>query len=92
MALLKTLLDDRTGVGASYWRIGPVFTLDASAGKVFGRLDGYLSQEARAEGKQPLGLRMIPIETSVQMGTHDQRARMYAAAKLLPEFDGSTDV
>ena len=92
MALLKTLLDDRTGVSASYWRVGPVFTLDASAGKVFGRLDGYLSQEARAEGKQPLGLRMFTIETTIQSGTHDQRAGLYAAAKLIPEFVGSTDV
>jgi len=90
MALSKSI-DTQVGVDATYWRIVRV-DVDLKARKVWFMLDGYVSQLARTEGKEPL--RQLPLTVDIEEGVEPEdlgRAQLYAYAKTQELFDGAED-
>jgi hypothetical protein len=88
MALNKAV---STGFGndAEYWKIANV-TEDYIAGCLSVVMAGYLSSEARLASAQPAMRR--DIRFSGEGFTHDMdRAAIYTALKLLPDWAGATD-
>ena len=90
MALTKSI-DTQVGVEATYWRIVRV-DVDLKIRKVWFMLDGYVSQLARTEGKEPL--RQLPLTVDLEEGVEPEdlgRTQLYAYAKTQELFDGAED-
>lgn len=63
MALAKAISVNDTGVEAGYWRIA-AFNIDFLVNKTTITLAGYVSLEARNEGKKPIMLKTVVWEGS----------------------------
>ena len=88
MALLKSI-EAEVGVSAVYWNIG-IAHEDFKSQKCDLTLYGYVSQESRQAGKQPLSVMPMAIVDEDYVAGAD-RAALYSIIKLKPEFEGSED-
>lgn len=91
MALSKSI-DTEVGAAATYWRIVRV-NVDLIERTVWFLLDGYVSQQAREDGKSPIKQQplTVPLEEGVQPEDLG-RTELYAFAKTQDAFDGAADV
>jgi hypothetical protein len=89
MALLK-LIAAEVGVHASYWNIG-VVQEDFKSQKTDVTLHGYVSQETRQAGKQPLSVMVVHFIGADYVAGAD-RAHLYSVIKQKPEFVDSSDI
>ena len=88
MALLKSI-EAEVGVSAVYWNVGLAHE-DFKSQKCDLTLYGYVSQEARLAGKQPLSVMQMQVIGAEYVAGAD-RAALYAIIKQKPEFEGSED-
>jgi len=88
MALIKSI-DTEFGIPVVYWNIG-AFQEDFKGRGTEVTCYGYVSQEARAAGKQPLSSVYLQISGGDYVAGAD-RAALYAIIKQKPEFDGAVD-
>jgi len=98
MALTKALEINNSGLFGNYWRIRRV---DADFPPITGTaviqisVEGWISSEARVEGKNPLpdSRRVYRIECDSPVDVDGlTRSDLYAALKLEPDFYDSTDM
>ena len=88
MALLKSI-DTESGVATIYWNIGSI--QENFRGKCTDVLCyGYVSQEARESGKQPLNSFHLYFAGYDYVAGAD-RAALYSIIKQRPEFEGAED-
>ena len=88
MALIKSIGTDY-GIPANYWNIGAVHEDFKGQGTEV-TFYGYVSQEARLSGKQPLSVGKMQIIGGDYVAGAD-RAALYSIIKQRPEFDGAVD-
>jgi hypothetical protein len=86
MALLKSI-ETEYGVPAVYWNIG-ITHEDFKGVITMVTCYGYVSQEARFNGKQPISSKHLYIAGEEYIPDAD-RAALYAIIKQKPEFEGS---
>jgi lipocalin len=87
MALQKTTDHNNSGVTYDYHRIdGGEFTVTPQGITATFRVQGYLSEQARAEGKAPVTTRWIRVG-----GDHTFLAYLYEVLKTAPEMEGAID-
>lgn len=79
-----------SGVTQSYHRIRSG-TVDFSTGATTLQIDSFISAEARAAGKLPIGGMSVTLPV-VPTFDGDPRPWAYAKLKERPEFSGATDV
>jgi hypothetical protein len=88
MAFLKST-DTNFGIPVTYWNIGAVQEDFKGQGTSI-TFYGYVSKEARFEGKQPISVIQIQIAGDEYVAGAD-RAALYAIIKQKPEFEGAED-
>lgn len=90
MALSK-LIDADTGVPAVYWRIVRV-DADLKVRAVWFVVDGYISQQAREAGREPIMQKpmTLPMPEDAEPESYT-RATLYAYVKGLEAFAGAVD-
>ena len=97
---LQQIIQHPTGTYSQYWKIRSV-TLNHTEGTGSITVDGYVSQQAREEGRVPLDSRTVQItEYSTRFapavideaGMNEVKAAYIFLKTLVLEFQGSVDV
>lgn len=92
MALSKARETKNTGVSPSYWRVSNVSVQRYPNGTelIQVQIDGWIDQAARDSGKGIAITEIFRVDTLAPGADLTEQA--YESLKLLPEWDGATDV
>jgi hypothetical protein len=92
MALSKARELKNTGISPAYWRVSHV-SLDRYANgteMIQIHVEGWINEAARTDGKLPAIAEAFRVD--VLATGADLTEQAYESLKLLPEWDGATDV
>lgn len=83
---------EETGVEVNYWHEAEL-VYNMKAGTVVFTVEGYVSEEAYAEGKKPIASKFfeIPEGTQPELAAAG-KAFLLGYVRALPDFEGSEDV
>lgn len=88
MALMKAVATD-FGADATYWNIG-AYEEDYKGGGGLLTMYGYVTEQARQDGKQPLATAQISLTDKDYLPDMD-RAAIYSTIKKMPGWDTAED-
>jgi len=78
------------GVNATYFNIGAIRASYINK-KVEAFVCGYISYEARTEGKKPITTKLYYFGDEIDFSNENLRAQIYQALKNNPDFEGAQD-